>query len=156
MYVLDVFDEFINKYGILAGALVMIIAVAWFGRKLPMLSRHLDKLSSFKTGKPWIVMVGFLAPIALAYMLISDVIAKTQETYGGYDPGFVGVVGWGMVALVFVLAIVIAAIPWSKRAQIEFDEDAEDAAVDALYEARVHGTNTDTHAVIEDNNEVKK
>lgn len=156
LYVLDVFDEFINKYGILAGALVMIIAVAWFGRKLPMLSRHLDKLSSFKTGKPWIVMVGFLAPVALAYMLISDVIAKTQETYGGYDPGFVGVVGWGMVALVFVLAIVIAAIPWSKRAQIEFDEDAEDAAVDALYEARVHGTNTDTHAVIQDNNEVRK
>lgn len=61
-----------------------------------------------------------------------------------------------MVALVFVLAIVVAAIPWSKRAQIEFDEDAEDAAVDALYEARVHGTNTERHAVIQDNNEVKQ
>lgn len=142
LYVLDVFDEFINKYGILAGALAMIIAVAWFGRRLPVLSRHLDKLSSFSTGVPWMVMVGGIAPVALAYMLVSDIIAKTEKPYGDYDPQFVGILGWGMVAAVVVLAIVFALLPWSKRAATEFDEDAEDAEVQAIYDARTHGRDT--------------
>lgn len=133
LYVLDVFDEFINKYGILAGALVAVIAVSWIARKLPVLSRHLDKLSSFKTGRVWMIMVGAVAPIALTVMLVNDVIKKMEEGYGGYDAAFVGLYGWGMVAAVVVGAIILTLLPWSKRADTSFDEDAEDAEVHAIY-----------------------
>jgi hypothetical protein len=42
-----------------------------------------------------------------------------------------------MVIALVVVAIILAALPWSKRVDPTFDEAAEEAEVEAIYQARL-------------------
>lgn len=137
LYFLDVFDWFVNQYGIMAAAFVAIVCVGWICGKLPVFSRHLTKLSSIPANWLWILFVGAIVPVALAYMLYTQLTKDISEVYGGYPPEFVAIFGWGMVAALVVIAIILTALPWSKRVDTSFDEAAEDAEVEAIYQARL-------------------
>jgi NSS family neurotransmitter:Na+ symporter len=137
LYFLDVFDAFVNQYGILAAALVAIICVGWICGKLPLFSRHLSKLSSIPANWVWILFVGAIVPLALAYMLYTQLTKDLSEVYGGYPPEFVAVFGWGMVIALVVIAIILAALPWSRRIDTSFDEAEEDAEVETIYQTRL-------------------
>lgn len=137
LYFLDVFDWFVNQYGIMAAAFVAIICVGWICGKLPVFSRHLTKLSSIPANWLWMLFVGAIVPVALAYMLYTQLTKDISEVYGGYPPEFVAIFGWGMVAALVVIAIILTALPWSKRVDTSFDEAAEDAEVEAIYQARL-------------------
>ncbi|MDO5083889.1 sodium-dependent transporter [Arachnia propionica] len=131
VYFLDITDQFVSKFGILAGAFACVVTVAWVVGKLPTLRRHLDRFSSFPTGRIWLIAVGGLAPVALGYILIADVISKIQEPYGGYPLGLLGVHGWGMAVSLVVIAVVLARLPWRRGATIEFDETDNEHEVSA-------------------------
>ncbi len=137
LYFLDVFDWFVNQYGIMAAAFVAIICVGWICGKLPVFSRHLTKLSSIPANWLWMLFVGAIVPVALAYMLYTQLTKDISEVYGGYPPEFVAIFGWGMVAALVVIAIILTALPWSKRVDTSFDEAAEDAEIEAIYHARL-------------------
>ena len=137
LYFLDVFDWFVNQYGIMAAAFVAIICVGWICGKLPVFSRHLTKLSSIPANWLWMLFVGAIVPVALAYMLYTQLTKDISEVYGGYPPEFVAIFGWGMVAALVVIAIILTALPWSKRVDTSFDEAAEDAEIEAIYQARL-------------------
>lgn len=147
LYVLDVFDAFVNQFGILAGALVMVIAVSWIARKLPLFSRHLTRLSSFPTRKIWMVLIGVIVPLALIGMLGSEIVAKSQEVYGGYPAEFVAIYGWGMSAVLIVAAVLLSLLPWSARVQPVFDEDRADADSENILAG--HLIETDEGVIIE-------
>ncbi|MGO1542810.1 MAG: sodium-dependent transporter [Gulosibacter sp.] len=132
MYVLDVFDAFVNQFGILAGALAMVVGVAWIARKVPLLSRHLTRLSSFPARGIWIALIAVIVPLALIGMLVSEIIAKTNEVYGGYPPEFVMIYGWGMSILLVVGGILLSLLPWTSRVRPDFDEDKADREVDGF------------------------
>ena len=51
LYVLDILDNFVNLFGILAAGLCAIIVVAYVVRALPALAEHLNRYSSIKAGK---------------------------------------------------------------------------------------------------------
>ncbi|GAB2901527.1 sodium-dependent transporter [Neomicrococcus lactis] len=137
LYVLDTVDAFVNQFGIVAGALVAVIVVLWIYRKLPALRDHVNRISSFKLGGFWYVLAGVVSPIVLAYMLITEVIAKSSESYSGYPAWFNGVFGWGMSAALIVFAVLLSFIPWSANSKLnndpEFDaiRDSEDADASA-------------------------
>lgn len=126
MYILDVFDAFVNQFGILAGALAMVIAVSWIARRIPALSRHLTVLSSFPARRIWMVFISAVVPLALAAMLVSEIVKNTSEVYGGYPPEFVAVFGWGMSGLLIVGGILLSLLPWSSRVRPVFDEEQAD------------------------------
>ena len=128
LYVLDVSDAFVNVFGILAGALVTVIMIAWVLRRLPMLSRHLNLVSSVKMGRTWIALVAVLAPIVLGYILVNEVIAKASSPYEGYPLDFLAVFGWGMSGLLLVLGILMAFIPWGARSKLNDPEYEAHAA----------------------------
>ncbi len=132
LYFLDITDEFINKFGILAGAFAMVVVVAWILRKLPLLQRHVDRVSSVQFGKVWLVLVGVIVPVVLGYILVNEVITKIQTPYGGYPLDVLGIFGWGMSGLVVVVAIVLAFTPWRKSTITEVDEDALDAKYEEI------------------------
>lgn len=146
LYLLDVMDEFVNKYGILLGALVSVVAVALIVRKLPRLSNHLSAVSSAKPRTLWMVLIGGLVPIVLGYILIADVITKSQETYGGgdYPDWFVNTAGWGMAIALVIVAIVLSLLPWSKRVDTGFDEDEEDRELAEVVASRDETLTTGT------------
>lgn len=131
--VLDVMDEFVNKFGILAGGLCSIIVVALVYRRLPRLAAHINRRSSIRVGKLWMVLVAAVAPIVLLYLTIAEFVTKLGSPYGGYDAGFVGVFGWGMAGLLIVAAVVLALLPWKAGTDLgdhQFDDEARaDAAL---------------------------
>ncbi|WP_236864618.1 sodium-dependent transporter [Brevibacterium daeguense] len=134
--VLDVVDAFANNIGVVGSAVVSLIVVAWLLRKLPVLRDHINATSSFKLGPTWMICLSVITPLVLGYMLISQIITLIQDGYGGMPKSFTNVFGWGMIALLIVVAIVLTLIPWPKRA-LRHTEDAiaaSDAATASLAE----------------------
>lgn len=136
LYVLDVMDEFVNKFGILAGGLAAVIGVAWVARRLPVLSRHLTRVSSLPAGKWWMLVVGAVVPAILTIILITEIVGKVTAIYGGgdYPAWFVGVFGWGMAGALIVGGVVISMLPWPKRISTVVDERDLDDEVTAVLE----------------------
>ena len=122
LYFLDITDEFVNKFGMLAVAFPCVIAVAWIVRKLPVLSRHLDRFSSFRTGKAWVVFIGAIVPVALGSMLVTEFLDKIGKPYENYPLSLLAVFGWGMAAVLIVAAVVLTLIPWRRSITTDFDE----------------------------------
>lgn len=131
--VLDTADAFVNAFGIMAVALVAVIVVAWVFHKLPALKEHLNRRSSFRVGRIWMLLVGVLAPVVLGYLLISELITKISEPYGGYPTWFLGVFGWGMVIALVVIGVLLSLMPWSGRSHAKDDPDYDDFLVDEQY-----------------------
>lgn len=121
--VLDTVDAFVNAFGIMAVALVTVIMVAWVFHKLPALQEHLNRRSSFRIGTIWKLLVGVLAPIVLGYLLFTEILGKTSETYGGYPSWFVGVFGWGMVVVLIIGAVLLSLLPWSAKSHAKLDPE---------------------------------
>lgn len=122
LYILDVADHWINQYGILLAALVVVVVVAVIG-KLPLLQRHVDSVSSIRVGRAWIVLIGVVTPIMLAFMMVRSLQDELAENYGGgsYTTAYLLTLGWGVAAAAIVFGVLMALIP-DKRA------DAEDRA----------------------------
>jgi len=134
LQVLDTTDAFINAFGIMAVALVAVILVAWILRKLPVLREHLNKRSSFRLGRLWMVLVGALAPIVLGYLFVSEIIAKITTPYEGYPLWFLAMFGWGMVIALIVFAIILSLLPWSRRSHAKDDPEYDEFLVVENYE----------------------
>ncbi|AQX15713.1 transporter [Tessaracoccus lapidicaptus] len=132
LYFLDITDEFINKFGILAGAFAMVVAVAWVLRKLPLLQSHVDRVSSVRFGRVWLVLMGIVVPVVLGYILITEIITKVTTPYGGYPTGLLAGFGWGMVVLTIIGAIALAATPWKRATITHVDEDALDTKYEEI------------------------
>lgn len=134
LQVLDTTDAFINAFGIMAVALVAVILVAWILRKLPVLREHLNKRSSFRLGRLWMVLVGALAPVVLGYLFVSEIIAKITTPYEGYPLWFLAIFGWGMVIALIVFAIILSLLPWSRRSHAKDDPEYDEFLVVENYE----------------------
>ncbi|MFW2513997.1 sodium-dependent transporter [Demequina sp. SO4-13] len=114
LYVLDVVDQWSNQVGIVAGAVAMIAATLWFGRRGRELARHLSVLSSMKVGLGWLVVVNAVA-VLLVYMLVDTTVRLATEGYDGYPGWFVLVFGWGAVAVLLVAALVMPLARWRRK-----------------------------------------
>ncbi|WP_259832425.1 sodium-dependent transporter [Brevibacterium luteolum] len=121
--VLDVVDAFANNIGIVGGALLSIILVVWVKRATPLLRDHLNAISSFRIGTVWIVCLAVLTPIVLGFMLISQIIAFITEGYTGTSAD---AIGWIVLAVLAVAAVVFTFIPWPK-ASLDFSARAVEA-----------------------------
>jgi NSS family neurotransmitter:Na+ symporter len=133
--VLDTADAFVNAFGIMAVALVAVIVVAWFLHKLPTLTEHLNRRSSFPVGRLWKILIGVLAPLVLGYLLVTGLIEKISEPYGGYPSWFVGVFGWGMVIALVIIAFLLSALPWGRRSHAKDDPEYDDFLEEESYPA---------------------
>ena len=138
LYLLDTMDAFVNQFGILACALVLVIVFGAGLGMLPKLAKHLNRHSSIKLGTGWKVLVGGIGPAALGYMLINELQSKMAESYSGYPVWFNGIFGWGMAGALIVGAIVLSLIPWSKNSKIddpEFDQHRANVEAEEVPEA---------------------
>ena len=117
LYVLDILDNFVNLFGILAAGLCAIIVVSYVVRALPALAEHLNRYSSIKAGKIWMILLAVVTPLVLGYSLIQSVIKLVVTPYEGYPADMLAIFGWGMSALLLVGAIVVSLLPWSKKSR---------------------------------------
>ena len=112
IYVLDILDHFINRFGILLVAVVSMLVVAWVVRGLPRLRDHLNTDGSVPVGGWWIVLMSVITPVVLGYVLVTELLAVLDETYGGYPGWMVLVFGWLAALLVLVVGFLLPRIPW--------------------------------------------
>ncbi|MFD5278336.1 sodium-dependent transporter [Pseudarthrobacter sp. NPDC058362] len=123
LYLLDTSDAFVNSFGITLGALVTVVVLAWFLRKLPLLARHLNRTSTIRMHRGWIALIAVVVPAALIYMVYNEFATKIAEPYSGYPDWFLAVFGWGMAAALVVLALALTFIPWSSRSKLNYDPE---------------------------------
>ncbi|MDN3494589.1 sodium-dependent transporter [Planococcus sp. APC 4015] len=116
---LDVVDQWANNIGIVASAIFTTVLVIWVARKGPELRFHLNALSTFRVGGIWVLLVGVLGPVVLAWMLIARIVVLVTEGYGGLPPWYLGVFGWGTVLVLVVGAVVFTLLRW-KRSPDDF------------------------------------
>lgn len=109
---LDTVDNWSNNIGIVSSAVLMCILVVWVLRRSEELRFHLNAVSTVRVGHWWTVCVGVLGPIVLGYMLISRIVTLVRDGYEGYAPAYIGVVGWGTIVVLVVVALVMTRMRW--------------------------------------------
>ena len=119
VYVLDIVDHFINRFGILAAAVASMIVLAWVARAIPGLARHMNLYGSIRLGRWWIVLVSVITPLLLGFVLVREFIEDAQTPYGDYPAWMLGVFGWGSAVAVVLIAFVVARIPWRPNTPLE-------------------------------------
>lgn len=116
---LDIMDKFINVFGIVAIALVTLVIVGWGLRMFPVLSRHLDAISTIRTRGWWVGAVGVVTPIVLAVTLVGDTRELLINPYGGYTATQLLVYGWGLAVVIWVGSFILSRLPWAQGTQFE-------------------------------------
>ena len=114
IFLLDTLDAFVNSFGILAAATVMMLVVSGVLGKLGVLQRHMDAVGSIKLRTWWKVLIGAVLPIVLVVMLVEEIRVKVATPYEGYPADLLNVFGWGMAASLPVIAFLLSLIPWRR------------------------------------------
>ncbi len=124
---LDVVDKWVNEIGIVASAIIMTLLVTYGLKRLPLLQRHLNGVSSLPVGAWWRVLVGVVTPIALVIMFVSTVWTLITKGYDTYPTWFTNSFGWGVIAAISIAAVVLSKMPWKTDvdARSEFDDDLD-------------------------------
>lgn len=113
---LDILDAFSNQIGIVVGALLSVLIVALTGKLIDQ-RNHLNAVSSWQVGTTWFVFLG-LTVVALAVMVVQVIIEFLAKPYGGYPPEEIYVWGWGMLAVLLLVAIALTFTPWKSGLQL--------------------------------------
>lgn len=129
---LDTFDYFVNNFGIVAAAFVAVVVVAWLLRRLNRVVAHLNKVSSFRLGTVYKILVAIVLPVVLGYMLVTEFLNQTtaEEPYGGYPQWYVNTFGWGMAVGIIVIAIILSLIPWPKNSALYAERSSNEYPLD--------------------------
>ena len=123
VWVLDIVDHFINQYGILLVAVVSMLVVAWGARALGDLAAHHNRTGSLQLGRTWLVLVSFVTPLALLYVLFDGLVTELDKPYGDYPQWMLNTLGWGSAAAVLAFGLLAARVRW--RAQTSLDIPTE-------------------------------
>ena len=114
---LDVFDKFVNYFGIVAVAFVSLMVIV-ANEKLGLLGDHINETSSFKVGFFWRLCIVVTTGI-LAFMLFSEGAKVFTEGYEGYPSWFVNIFGWGMAGSLVVVAFLLSCLKWKSEVLAE-------------------------------------
>ncbi|MDN5797392.1 MAG: sodium-dependent transporter [Intrasporangium sp.] len=121
--VLDIMDNFINKFGILLVAVVSMLVVAWLLRALPRLARHLNRYGSIPVKGWWIALMSVVTPAVLTFILVKEFRDAAATTYGGYPEWMVTVFGWGVALAVIVVGVLVARVKWRPGTPLTVPQD---------------------------------
>jgi NSS family neurotransmitter:Na+ symporter len=117
LYWLDIVDHWMNNYGLVVIGFLECIAVGWFyGTK--KLKDYINEVSDFKIGWWWDLFIKWITPLALGWAIVANVVEEIKVPYEGYPTWALVAGGWGVVALIIVVAAIMTAIP-GKRAPRE-------------------------------------
>ncbi|WP_064603353.1 sodium-dependent transporter [Photobacterium sp. J15] len=106
LLLLDLIDYFINNVALLTSCLIELLVIGWLFKAADVRS-YANNISEFSVGKWFEICIRFLSPIMLAVILSTNLINTFKEGYGGYAMSDLLLLGWGLVAAMFVVAVII-------------------------------------------------
>jgi NSS family neurotransmitter:Na+ symporter len=108
---LDIVDHFLTHYGLVVVGIFECILVGWFFR-LKVLRKHINRISSFKLGLWWDVLIKYFVPLVLSVILFGELYSELSKPYGGYSWTSLILIGRDWVLLTLIAAFIIASRPW--------------------------------------------
>ncbi len=110
LYFLDIIDYFNMQFGVVIIGIIECIAIGWI-YKASKLREFFNPISNFKIGSWWDIMIRYLTPVILTYMVIKSLFTEITHPYGGYPLESLKI-GWIITALTLILSIIFSLIPW--------------------------------------------
>ncbi|MGB7996850.1 MAG: sodium-dependent transporter [Photobacterium halotolerans] len=116
LLLLDLVDYFINNVALLASCLIELLVIGWL-LKVSDIRSYVNSISEFSIGKWFEICIRFISPIMLAIILGTNLTNTYNDGYGGYETSDLLMLGWGLVAAMFVIAVIInvASKPLDKK-----------------------------------------
>ena len=107
----DIIDHFINNIGIIGGALISIISIAWFKRSaLAEIRDHVNAISTVHLGKGWDFTLTVITSLILLVTLAMTIYNLLLKGYGDYSVSMQWLFGWGCVIFCAVIAFILARV----------------------------------------------
>lgn len=107
----DIVDHFINNIGIIGGALLSIISVAWFKRSaLITLRDHVNRISTIQLGRGWDFTLTVITSMILLVTLVMTIFNLITKGYDAYSFSMQMMFGWGSVIFCAVVAMILAQV----------------------------------------------
>lgn len=107
---LDIVDRFMNQIGLSLVVLGECILIAGYFKSERM-RQYVNKLSDFGVGKWWNICVMLITPVAILWLLGSEVVGRWKEPYG--DAGLRSqevVFGWLVIVLILLVSLLLARL----------------------------------------------
>ena len=111
LYILDIVDAFVNSYGIVVVGLAEAVVVGWFLGPA-VIRDHTNAISYYSVGRWWDVMIKYVTPAVLIFMLLQNLIGEFAKPYGDYNRNATVIFGWGVIALSVAASFIISRRPW--------------------------------------------
>ncbi|MCC4265756.1 sodium-dependent transporter [Oceanimonas baumannii] len=108
LLLLDLVDHYINNMALLGSCLLELFLVGWLC-KLSDYQKRANELSEFSVGIWWQLCIKFVSIAMLIVILFNNIVGAFKENYGGYSNNEILFIGWGMIAVMLVVAIIINA-----------------------------------------------
>ncbi|WP_455219528.1 sodium-dependent transporter, partial [Kaarinaea lacus] len=109
---LDIVDHFITHYGLITVGILECIVVGWLFN-LPLLRKHLNRISSIKLGVWWDALIKFFIPATLSIIFLGDLYNELQKPYGDYSWTSLILIGRDWIIVTLLVALIITFKPWS-------------------------------------------
>lgn len=106
LLLLDLVDYFVNNVALLTSCLLELIVVGWLV-KLSDIRQYVNRVSEFNVGQWMEICIRFISPIMLAVILVKNLIDTFNDGYGGYAQFELLTLGWGLVAAMLVVGIIV-------------------------------------------------
>jgi NSS family neurotransmitter:Na+ symporter len=107
----DIIDHFINNIGIIGGALLSIISIAWFKRSaLIEIRNHVNAISTVQLGKGWDFTLTVITSLILLITLGMTIYNLLLKGYGDYSLSLQWLFGWGCVMFCAVVAFILTRV----------------------------------------------
>ncbi len=117
-YWLDIVDHWMNGYGLAVIGFLECVAIGWFyGAK--KLRDYINEVSDFKIGWWWDLFIKWVTPLAIGWALVTNIVSDVQQPYGegAYPTWALMLGGWGVIAVIIIIAAILTRIPWLGRGE---------------------------------------
>ncbi|RCW48762.1 MULTISPECIES: sodium-dependent transporter [unclassified Halanaerobium] len=105
--ILDIVDHFVNIFGLLTVGFVEMLVLS-YAFDLNVIKDNMNESTDMHVGRSWTAMIKIVAPLFIGYGLIQNTISEFSNAYGGYPTSELVVFGWGVAALLVVVAVFIS------------------------------------------------
>ncbi|MPY22791.1 sodium-dependent transporter [Shewanella psychropiezotolerans] len=106
LLLLDLVDYFINNVALLFSCFIELIILAWLF-KIADIRDYANRLSEFTVGLWFDLCLRFVSPAMLAIILVKNLINTVTDGYGGYPIKDQIILGWGLIAAMLLLSLII-------------------------------------------------
>ena len=114
LLLLDLIDYFINNIALLSSCIIELVIMGWIV-KLTDIHKHANDLSEFTVGKWFEVCIRYVSPTFLIVILGTNIKNTLTGGYGGYAQSDLLTLGWGVIAVMLIMAVVVNKSTCSKH-----------------------------------------